>query len=106
MALIQESYLRNLAAQKVRADSRYRSVSTESVYDYLRKSLLVESSESFSAGKIYDVFLSHSFSDKDLVLGLKTELENFGYSVYVDWIEDYGLNRCNVTQNNVRWIQA
>jgi hypothetical protein len=105
MALIQESYLKNLARQRLRNDSRYKAYSSESVQDSLRKSILLESLQEFAAGKSYDIFLSHSFSDKELVLGLRTELENYAYSVYVDWIDDYGLDRRNVTRKNVLWIQ-
>lgn len=46
----------------------------------------------------YDVFLSHSMSDAQIVLGVKTILENqYGLKVYVDWIEDKQLNRELVT---------
>ena len=37
--------------------------------------------------KIYDIFLSHSSSDAEIVAGLKLEIEDLGFSVYVDWIE-------------------
>jgi hypothetical protein len=105
MALIQESYIRRLASEKVRNDSRHSVYASESVRDSIQKSLLTESVKNFSTLKNYDVFLSHSFSDKQMVLGSKTFLENFGYSVYVDWIDDYGMDRVNVTRNNVLWIQ-
>ena len=36
----------------------------------------------------FDIFLSHSRLDGDVVLGLKRFLERRGLSVYVDWIED------------------
>lgn len=45
----------------------------------------------------YDIFLSHSFADAAIVLGLKKTLEEFGFSVYVDWIEDSALDRSQVT---------
>jgi hypothetical protein len=106
MALIQESYLRGLATQRMRNDSRYSAYSSESVHDSIRKSLLLESDVVFSAGKrSFDIFLSHSYSDKELILGIKTCLENYSYSVYVDWIEDYSMDRTNVTKTNVFWIK-
>jgi hypothetical protein len=106
MALIQESYLRNLAAQRVRNDSRYSAHSNEAAHDSIRKSLLLESDVVFSAGKqSFDIFLSHSYSDKELILGIKICFENFGYSVYVDWIEDYSMDRTNVTKANAFWIK-
>jgi hypothetical protein len=36
----------------------------------------------------YDIFLSHSRLDASIILGLKTQLEALGFSVYVYWIED------------------
>jgi hypothetical protein len=49
--------------------------------------------------------LSHSFSDKYLILGLKAKLESYNYTVYVDWIDDYSMDRVNVTASNVYWIK-
>ena len=59
--------------------------------------ILVDSVESYSEAKTYDIFLSHSVRDADLVLGVKGILEDLGYSVYVDWIEDTKLDRIKVT---------
>lgn len=56
--------------------------------------------------KIYDIFLSHSSSDATLVTGLKLELEDLGYTVYVDWIEDPKLNRANVTRETALLLQS
>ncbi|MGB3764459.1 MAG: hypothetical protein WA966_14690 [Ornithinimicrobium sp.] len=44
----------------------------------------------------FDVFLSHSFRDAVLILGLKRVLEADGLKVYVDWIEDPQLDRAKV----------
>lgn len=55
--------------------------------------------------KQYDIFLSHSSDDARLVAGLKLELEDLGYSVYVDWIEDPELNRSNVTKENAETLR-
>lgn len=46
----------------------------------------------------FDIFLSHSFLDKEDVQGLYQELTDFGFSVYVDWIVDPHLDRNNVTK--------
>ena len=48
--------------------------------------------------KTYDIFLSHSTTDSEQVLGLKLTLEDLKYSVYIDWIEDPQLDRSNVTK--------
>ena len=45
----------------------------------------------------FDVFLSHSLSDKEIVIGTRRILERSGRSVYVDWIVDPHLDRAKVT---------
>ncbi|TDW70589.1 hypothetical protein EV653_4642 [Kribbella pratensis] len=45
----------------------------------------------------YDIFLSHSFRDAEIILGVKKILERSGRTVYVDWIEDAQLDRSSVT---------
>ena len=59
--------------------------------------LIAEASASFTTTRTYDIFLSHSIRDAELILGMKGILEDLGYSVYVDWIEDPQLNRTKVT---------
>lgn len=106
MVLFQESYLRNIASQKLRNDRRYNAYSAEAAHDSIRKSILLESSVNFSNGKrSFDIFMCHSYSDKELILGIKTTLEQFSFSVYVDWIDDYSMDRYNVTKENVLWIK-
>lgn len=46
---------------------------------------------------IYDIFLSHSYRDKELIYSVKFELEAYGYKVYIDWIDDNQLSREEVT---------
>ena len=101
MALLNETYLRNLGNSKIQKNYRYNSYSKESV----KKSLLNESYRNFNETDRYDIFLSHSYLDKEIIIGIKTELENFGFSVYVDWIEDSHLNRRDVTPENVLLIK-
>lgn len=48
--------------------------------------------------KEFDVFLSHSYLDQDVVYGLKGFLESCDLSVYIDWIDDKQLNRDSVNQ--------
>ena len=47
--------------------------------------------------KEFDIFLSHSYLDAQVILGVKLLLERTGLSVYVDWIEDRQLVRNKVT---------
>jgi hypothetical protein len=53
----------------------------------------------------FDVFLSHSSRDAELILGVKVLLEKRKYSVYVDWDTDHELDRSAVspkTANRLR----
>ena len=45
---------------------------------------------------VFDIFLSHSYDDKELVLGAAAILEGFGFDVYIDWVVD-DLDRSRVT---------
>lgn len=53
----------------------------------------------------FDIFLSHSYSDKDIIPQLKKQLESFGYSVYVDWINDRFLSREQVNKATAEVLQ-
>lgn len=51
-----------------------------------------------SADKEYDVFLSHSYSDRETILQVNYFLEEMmGLDVFVDWIEKPALDRSAVT---------
>jgi hypothetical protein len=43
--------------------------------------------------------------DKKIIYGIYLELIEFGYSVYIDWLKDPGLNRTKVTGTNARKIR-
>lgn len=70
----------------------------------LEKSLSDQLSSS-NKSKTYDIFLSHSTKDKELVAGTKLILEDLGFSVYIDWIEDPQMNRGNVTKETAELLQ-
>lgn len=87
MALFTESAIR----QRARAEVQ------KTPYKLSAESIILESVKTFSTAKKYDIFLSHSIRDAELILGMKATLEDMGYSVYVDWIEDPQLDRSRVT---------
>jgi hypothetical protein len=81
--------------------------------EYLRSkssdTLITESKELFSSQDKstlkFDIFLSHSYLDKNEVFGLYRELKSYGFSVYVDWIVDPELDRTNVTKATAELIR-
>lgn len=46
----------------------------------------------------FDIFLSHSMLDAELVLGVRAILQRAGKRVYVDWIDDPQPDRSRVTK--------
>jgi hypothetical protein len=48
----------------------------------------------------FDIFLSHASKDAELILGVKALLEDQGFTVYVDWIDDAQLNHAKVSREN------
>jgi hypothetical protein len=57
----------------------------------------VRKSAAAPIGEYFDVFLSHSYSDIEIITGVKGFIEDQGMSVYVDWIDDPQADRENVT---------
>lgn len=53
----------------------------------------------------FDIFLSHSYADRNIIPQLKKALELMGYKVYVDWINDRLLSRENVTKETAEILQ-
>ena len=63
------------------------------------KAVITESMESYKERDSFDIFLSHSSSDADLVIGITALLEQRGKRVYVDWVNDPELDRSHVTKD-------
>lgn len=51
----------------------------------------------FDEAETYDLFISHSFKDRELVNGIYHLFKLAGYKVYVDWIDNSNLDRKSVT---------
>lgn len=68
--------------------------------------ILAEDRSRFSASDKFDIFLSHSFSDAELILGIKVILERLGFSVYVDWETDADLERSSVSKETAALLRA
>ncbi|MDH1800699.1 toll/interleukin-1 receptor domain-containing protein [Acinetobacter johnsonii] len=76
----------NNYALKARSKSQYYS------FDNILNETIQEQKNRNS----FDIFLSHSSKDKQLILGVKQFIEDSGYSVYIDWVDDPQLDRANV----------
>lgn len=81
--------------------------SSTASYDSLNESKILKSANAIHVSDydIFDIFLSHSYSDRAIIPALKQNLESFGYKVYVDWINDRLLSRTNVTKKTAEILQ-
>ncbi|GAB4348214.1 MAG: hypothetical protein Kow0073_00810 [Immundisolibacter sp.] len=78
-------------AARSRLQKSYGSSATQILREEVRASASAES---------FDVFLSHSSEDAEIVLGVREILVGLGLKVYIDWIDDPQLDRGNVTAEN------
>lgn len=53
----------------------------------------------------FDIFLSHSYLDRQVIGGLFIALSRMGYNVYVDWIVDPTLDRSSVNKKTADKIK-
>ncbi|KMZ12179.1 hypothetical protein BHUM_05252 [Candidatus Burkholderia humilis] len=58
--------------------------------------ILQEAKRSATSASRFDVFLSHASKDAKLILGVKALLEERGFVVYVDWVDDAHADRSQV----------
>lgn len=61
--------------------------------------ILSDNTRLFERTKKYDLFVSHRYIDKEIVLKLVKLFNKANYSVYIDWIDDSQLNRDSITVN-------
>ena len=100
MALLKRQDLIN------RYNKRQRPLLDEAGEVRYAKGKLVESGRAFLYTENYDVFLSHSYDDARLVKIIKEMLEELGFKVYVDWIEDEHLDRGKVTSETAAILRS
>lgn len=93
MSLISEEFLRGLTRE--RQVNLSKGLSAPEVLN-----------ESFNINKTYDIFLSHSYIDKEKIASVKYYLELLGLSVYIDWIDDKQLVRNRVTKETANRIKT
>jgi len=93
MRLFTESTIRARAQRVTSHYIKAASVLTEQI----KKQVLVDK---------HDIFLSHVFDDKEIVLGLALMIEDFGYTVYLDWRDDPLIDRKTVTTKTVERLRT
>ena len=70
------------------------------------KQILSESVRASTSQDRFDVFLSHSSEDAEIVLGVREVLIGLGLTVYVDWIDDAQLGRESVTAESAEVLRV
>lgn len=75
-------------------------------YQFNAKSILESEARSTTSYESFDVFLSHSSKDAELVLGVKEILSRMGIKVYVDWHDDPQASRENVTVETAELLRT
>lgn len=83
-------------AARTRLQKSLGSTSTQILREAIRAASTVET---------FDVFLSHSSEDSEIVLGIREILVSLGLVVYVDWIDDPQLDRGSVTSENADMLR-
>lgn len=94
MAYVTKDEVRQAA--RTRLQKSVGSTSTQILREAIRASRTAET---------FDVFLSHSSEDSEIVLGIREILASLGLAVYVDWIDDPQLDRGNVTAENADMLR-
>jgi len=94
------SYITINEARKAARDEVNRSFRANS------KAILKSLSESVYSHERFDIFLSHSLKDAELILGVKLILEKQGLKVYVDWQDDPQATRDNVTSETAELLRV
>lgn len=89
MAYITEQLLRKRFADE-------RQIRQSNTRYFSATDIITEGRQIGDSVKTYDIFLSHSSNDNELIAGLKLLLQDMDYSIYVDW-NDSALNPNHVT---------
>ncbi len=81
----------------IESDMRAISKNTTQYFTKSVDAILEERISGIPLSQKFNIFLSHSFIDAELILGIKIALEQLGYSVYVDHQVDPQMSRQKVT---------
>ena len=102
MNFLTESELRKLARERI--GQQYYSYGDSK--DIANKIILESNQQLQSEQYTYEIFLSHSFNDSEIVLGLKLYLENkLKLRTYVDWIDSPEMDRSCVNKDTAKKLK-
>ena len=87
------------------AEARAAAQSSTTRVQKSASTVLREETRAASYRSSFDVFLSHSFDDAEVILGVKKILEGLGFAVYVDWIDDANLDRNTVSSATAKVLR-
>lgn len=73
--------------------------------NFSARRILTEKMEMQASIQAFDIFLSHAFDDKELILGVALVLEDLGHTVYLDWRDDPTLDRQNVNPSTAEALR-
>lgn len=96
MAYLTKDEVRRAGRSAVFRDSRHYSAGP----------ILEGAKASVSNSDSFDVFLSHSVKDAEIVLGVKSILEAQGLKVYVDWAVDSSVSRDTVSAETAEMLRV
>jgi hypothetical protein len=89
--------MRDLGKERVGASVESKLVSSSDEWAFKERLL--------SISPEYDIFLSHAYSDRAVVIGVYLTLKSYGFSLYVDWIHDPQLDRSQVTPTTANLLR-
>ena len=87
------------------SEARARAQKTFDLYKSAA-AILNEHMQKQAAVVEHDIFLSHAYDDRELVLGVALMIEDLGYSVFIDWRDDPSLDRKRVTPQTAEKLRA
>lgn len=65
----------------------------------------LEKSAQSSLDQRFNIFMSHSILDGEIIYGLKNIIEQMGYTIYVDWDVDRHLDRSRVDKRTAQILK-
>ncbi len=68
--------------------------------------ILEKASQEVLEDEIFDIFLSHRYTDAEEILKLKNAIEEMGFLTYVDWIVDRSLDRSKVNKRTAKLLRT